>query len=40
MYGGGAAARLEGQFPIVADSENTVLRISGVFAPAGSTPFD
>jgi hypothetical protein len=40
VYGGAAAAQLEGQFPIVADSENTVLRVSGVFAPTGSTPSD
>ena len=40
VYSGAAAAQLEGQFPIVADSANTVLRVSGVFAPAGSTPSD
>ena len=34
VYGGAAAGRLEGQFPVVADAANTILRISGVFQPA------
>ena len=31
---GAAAARLEGQFPVVADAANTVLRIGGVVKPS------
>ena len=34
VYNGGAAGRLEGQFPVVADAANSILRIGGVFAPA------
>ena len=34
VYGGAIAGRLNGQFPVVADAANTILRVGGVFKPA------